>query len=127
MNTAHTNTKTFPSVCVVIGYNQVLLGDICGILYLFRKRISTDARQAHLQRKSRQIYASLGLFFVRPRHRSLKSVATLRNCIGSHIDRDISISRLNDTIFNLGPGYAKSGVVVLRITSLNELEGLTVT
>ena len=53
-------------------------------------------------------------------------MATIRDCIGSHIDRDISISRLNDTTFNLGPADAKSGVVVLRITSLNELEGLTV-
>ena len=83
--------------------------------------------QAHLQRKSRLIYASLKLFVVRPRYRSLKLVATIRDCIGSHTDRDISLSRLNDTIFNLGPGNAKSGVVALRITSLNELEDLTVT
>ena len=30
-------------------------------------------------------------------------------------------------MIKLGPGDAKSGVVVLKITSLNELEGLTVT
>ena len=54
-------------------------------------------------------------------------MATIRDCIGSHIDRDISFSRLHDTILNLGPGEAQSGVVVLSITSLNELEGLTLT
>ena len=72
MNTAHTNTNVFWFICAVNGYNLVLLGGRYGLLCLIRKRISTDARQAYLQRKSRLIYSSIRLFDVRPRYRSLE-------------------------------------------------------
>ena len=47
--------------------------------------------------------------------------------IVSHINGYISRSRVNDATGKLGPGEAKSGMIVFKIVSFNELEDLTVT